>query len=149
MGEGEGTGFNVNVPLSPSADDATYAAAFDRIVLPIADQFAPELVLLSAGFDAHARDPLAGMVLTAAGFARLARGVRQLADRHAGGRVGVFLEGGYDLEGLESSLGATLAALTGQPGPTAPPAANVPALPSRHAHELAHVEKTLRDHWRL
>ena len=117
VGDADGKGFNVNLPLSAGASDAVYAAAFERIVLPVLDQYAPDLVLVSAGFDAHARDPLAGMMLTADGFGVMARGVRAIAEQHAGGRLGLLLEGGYDLEGLETSLLATLEAAARNPAP--------------------------------
>ena len=148
-GEGEGEGFNVNVPLSPNAGDATYRSAFDRIVAPVLDQFAPELILVSAGFDAHARDPLAGMVLTARGFGELARTIRTAADAHAKGRVGVFLEGGYDLEGLESSLAATLSGLTSPAPPPAPVVEERSPLSSRHGLELESTRQTLTRYWRV
>ncbi len=148
-GSGEGLGTNVNIGLSPNAGDQTYRAAFDRLVSPILDQFAPELILVSAGFDAHARDPLAGMVLTARGFGALARTVRAAADAHAHGRVGVFLEGGYDLEGLESSLSATVEALRGR-NEEPPVGADEPSpLSSRHGLELEHARKTLQPFFRL
>ena len=65
IGEGEGRGFTVNVPLSSGARRGDYAAAFERVVLPVLDAYAPELILVSAGFDAHKSDPLAGMQLDA------------------------------------------------------------------------------------
>jgi acetoin utilization deacetylase AcuC-like enzyme len=152
LGAGDGKGFNVNVPLSPNAGDATYRAVFDRIVTPVLDAYAPELIFVSAGFDAHARDPLAGMVLSADGFRHLAASVRGVAERHAKGRVGVFLEGGYDLEGLESSLGATLSALTGLAVKSPPDAgtdADAPPLSTRHGHDIHRAEKALAPYWKL
>ena len=150
LGTGDGTGFTVNVPLSPNAGDPTYRAAFDRIVCPVLDAYAPELVLVSAGFDAHARDPLAGMRVTAAGFGQLARAVGSIAARHAGGRVGIFLEGGYDLEGLEASLGATLAGFAGRdPGPSEAPSEEAPPLSMRHGQDLERSRKALSGYWKL
>src|SRR5204863_5015415 len=87
VGRGAGEGFTVNVPIEAGANDADYALVFDRIVEPVLDEFAPELVLVSAGFDAHERDPLAHMRLTRAGFETLVTTLARVADRHAAGRL--------------------------------------------------------------
>ena len=109
MGEGAGLGRIVNVPLPAAADDAVYRLAFDEVVLPALRRFQPELVLVSAGFDAHARDPLASMQLTEAGYGwmapRAARGRRRERRRP---RSALVLEGGYDLTALEESTAASL-----------------------------------------
>jgi acetoin utilization deacetylase AcuC-like enzyme len=149
IGEGEGKGFNLNVPLSAGAGDAVYAAAFDRLVLPVVDQFAPELVLVSAGFDAHVRDPLAGMMLTASGFGRMATALRGLADKHAGGRIGLILEGGYDLEGLESSLRAALEAAAAPASPSAEAVEEAAPLSVRQAHEIERAAHAAQPYWKL
>jgi acetoin utilization deacetylase AcuC-like enzyme len=109
-GTGRGEGYTINLPLAAGADDQTYAELFDGVILPAA-VYQPELVLVSAGFDAHAHDPLGGMRLTDQGFADLARRVVRIADEHADGRVLAFLEGGYDPHALAASVVATLAAL--------------------------------------
>ncbi|HEY0467461.1 MAG TPA: histone deacetylase [Polyangiaceae bacterium] len=108
-GTGDGRGYTVNVPLSPGAGDAAYAAAIERIVAPVLAQYRPGLLLFSAGFDAHRRDPLAQMELTDDGFRAIVR--RTLAALEPGTPVGLTLEGGYDLIGLGSSLGAVLGGL--------------------------------------
>ncbi|MEI7892199.1 MAG: histone deacetylase, partial [Myxococcales bacterium] len=104
VGESEGAGYTVNVPLSAHGGDGEYRSAFERILLPIAEAYAPELVLVSAGFDASARDPLAQMDLSDDAFGWMAQALAQVADRSAGGRIGLVLEGGYDLVGLEGGL---------------------------------------------
>ncbi len=104
IGEGDGRGFTVNVPLHAHGGDATYRAAFERVILPVADEFKPELVLVSAGFDAAARDPLAEMEVSSEGFGWMARAVADIADKHAKGRMALVLEGGYDLVALEAGL---------------------------------------------
>lgn len=114
VGADDGTGATVNVPLSPGAGDAEYAAAFDRIVAPVVDEFRPELVLVSAGYDAHRDDPLASMRLDAGSYARFTTTLVGLAERHAKGRIGLVLEGGYDLSALEASLAASVRALAGK-----------------------------------
>ncbi len=103
-GEREGAGYTVNVPLAAGGGDSVYRGAFERVILPVLEEYAPELVLVSAGFDASARDPLAEMTLSAEAFGWMARELRTIADRSAGGRIGMVLEGGYDLVALESGL---------------------------------------------
>ena len=112
-GVGRGAGYTINVPLAPGADDDTYVEVFDQVILPAASAFRPQIVLISAGFDAHANDPLGGMLVTERGFGTLARRVVQLAYTHAEGRLVACLEGGYDPLALAGSVVATLAALDG------------------------------------
>ncbi len=114
-GRGRGEGFTLNVPLRPGLGDADWLRAFDERVLPAARAFRPELVLVSAGFDAHAADPLASTRLSEAGFAALARRVVDLAADHAGGRVVAVLEGGYDPPALGRCVAAVLRVLDGAP----------------------------------
>lgn len=107
-GAGAGTGYTVNVPLPAGCGDAEYLRVFRDIVLPVVDQFEPEWVLVSAGFDPHQRDPLGGMGVTEEGFAGMARQLLDLADRYAGGQIAFLLEGGYDLTALKMSVAAVL-----------------------------------------
>jgi len=110
-GAGRGLGFTVNVPLAAGAGDAEFAAAFRDRMEPAAREFRPDLVLISAGFDAHEADPLGGMKMTPAGYADLTRIVRRVAQATARGRIVSVLEGGYDLDGLAASVEAHLRAL--------------------------------------
>lgn len=96
----------LNLPLPPGTTGAAYMRAFGDQVLPALDDFAPELVLISAGFDAHRSDPLAQMALETADFATITHALCDIADRHAGGRVVSTLEGGYDLDALGASVAA-------------------------------------------
>jgi acetoin utilization deacetylase AcuC-like enzyme len=107
-GEGKGEGLILNVPLPAAGTDAVYRLAFTEVVLPALRRFAPELLLVSAGFDAHARDPLASMQMTEAGYGWMGRALREVAEETAGGRLGLVLEGGYDLTALEASTAASL-----------------------------------------
>jgi acetoin utilization deacetylase AcuC-like enzyme len=111
-GVGEGLGTTVNVPLPAGSCGDAYRQAIDEVVVPLAERFRPTWLLLSAGFDAHRRDPLTDLGLTAGDYGDLT--ARLLALVPAGRRV-VFLEGGYDLEALGSSSAAALAALVGDP----------------------------------
>jgi acetoin utilization deacetylase AcuC-like enzyme len=103
----------VNAPLRPGSDGDVFREAFEAAVLPRIDAFRPDLIIVSAGFDAHWRDPLANLMLTEADFAWATKKLMDLADRHAGGRVVSLLEGGYDLDGLSKSVAAHLDALMG------------------------------------
>jgi acetoin utilization deacetylase AcuC-like enzyme len=111
IGSGAGVGFTVNLPLAAGATDADYDLVYSRIALPIVRQFRPELIVVSAGYDAHADDPLAGMRLTAPYFGHLMSGIAELANECCGGRVVAVTEGGYDLRALAASLTASLHAL--------------------------------------
>jgi acetoin utilization deacetylase AcuC-like enzyme len=116
-------GATVNVGLPSGAGDADYAAVFDHVFVPALDRFRPDLVLISAGFDAFEHDPLAGMRVTHAGFAAMARRLRAVADRHAEGRLVAVLEGGYDLDGLAGGMTGVLSVMAepaGVPDPIAP-----------------------------
>ncbi len=110
-GTGRGAGATLNVPLPAGSGDADYAHAFETALVPAARAFRPEFVLVSAGFDAHAADPLGGMQLTAAGFADLTRRACRLAGAACAGRLVSVLEGGYALGALADSAAAHLAAL--------------------------------------
>jgi acetoin utilization deacetylase AcuC-like enzyme len=113
VGVGEGRGFTVNIPLEAGATDADYALVFGAVVRPVVEQFAPDLILVSAGFDAHARDPLAGMRLTTRAFGAMTTELRDLADRLCAGRLVAVTEGGYDLRALEDSLTTVVDVLNG------------------------------------
>ena len=104
-------GATVNVGLPAGSTDRDYLAAFDHVLCPAIERFAPDLLLVSAGFDAHHADPLAGMRVTRMGFSGMAQRMRAAADRLCGGRWVVALEGGYDLGGLGEGATASLAAL--------------------------------------
>lgn len=103
-GEGDGKGYTINVPMTAGGGDGVYRGAFERVILPALDEYAPELVIISAGFDASARDPLAEMSLSADAFGWMARQLRKVADKSANGRILLALEGGYDLVALEAGL---------------------------------------------
>ncbi|QIL21332.1 histone deacetylase family protein [Thermomonas sp. HDW16] len=98
-----GDGNIVNAPLPPDADGALFRAAWTSTLLPAVDAFKPQLLLISAGFDAHRRDPLAQLRLETDDFAWISRALAQLANRHSGGRIVSTLEGGYDLQALAES----------------------------------------------
>ena len=113
IGEGAGEGFTVNVPLTAHGGDGVYRASFEQVLLPIAEAYAPELVLVSAGFDAAVRDPLAQMEVTSEAFGWMARALTDVAAKSAKGRIALVLEGGYDLVSLESGLGRAIGGMMG------------------------------------
>ncbi len=123
IGRGAGEGYTLNIPLAAGATDADYDRIFRAAIVPVLDAFQPELVLLSAGYDAHERDPLGGMRVTVEGFVAMARALRRVADRHASGRLVAVTEGGYDLEALGRCLEATLGVLSAPRVDDAPPVA--------------------------
>ncbi len=111
-GSGDGLGFTLNIPLSAGGGDGIYRGAFERILLPALHEFRPELVIVSAGFDASLRDPLAEMALSAEAFGWMARELRRVADASAEGRILLTLEGGYDLVSLEAGLLSAMLGMT-------------------------------------
>jgi acetoin utilization deacetylase AcuC-like enzyme len=113
VGRGAGKGYNINVPLGAGHDDADYLSVFEGLLMPAARRFAPQFILISAGFDAHREDPLGGMRLTSGGFAAMTRALMELADRHCPGRVVGALEGGYNPAAQARAVIAVAEALMG------------------------------------
>lgn len=111
-GAGAGEGYTINAPVGAGSGRRQYEEIFREVLLPTARRFSPELVVISAGFDAHRRDPLSNVALEAEDFGLLTRIVTDLAAETADGRVVSLLEGGYDLEGLRESVAAHLRYLT-------------------------------------
>src|SRR5262249_51683156 len=100
IGRDAGRGFTVNLPLEVGAVDEDYQIVFSRMVRPVLREFEPDLLIISAGYDAHERDPLGGMRLTTAAFGAMTRELRAVADDCCRGRIVAALEGGYDLHAL-------------------------------------------------
>lgn len=112
-GRGQGEGYTVNVPLSVGNGDEEYVTIFKKILKPIALEYNPEIILVSAGFDIHYNDPLGGMNVTPEGFSALTRSLMNIANECCDGKVVITLEGGYDLDGLRDSVKAVLKELAG------------------------------------
>jgi acetoin utilization deacetylase AcuC-like enzyme len=125
VGVGRGEGATVNVPLPAGSGDAEYLGVVERLLAPVARAFRPELILVSAGFDAHRDDPLAAMEVSGAGYRALAARVLALASEVCGGRVAFVLEGGYAASGLREGVAGLLAASL--EGPSGEPPVEVPA----------------------
>jgi acetoin utilization deacetylase AcuC-like enzyme len=112
VGSGEGVGYTINAPVPKGSDEEVWVSVLEHVIVPAGSEFGPDLVLISAGFDAHRDDPLGGCRLEAGSFAQMACHVRDLA-RQAGAPVGVVLEGGYNPAALAESVAATISALDG------------------------------------
>jgi acetoin utilization deacetylase AcuC-like enzyme len=149
IGRGDGQGFTVNIPLEVGAVDEDYRVVFTDIVIPVLSQFRPGLVLISAGFDAHERDPLGGMRVSSPAFAAMTLELRQVAESHSGGRLAAVTEGGYDLHALAESLGLLTEVLGPEKaGPAEWPKAG-PVSPTRGRTAVAAARSALSPFWRL
>lgn len=116
MGDGAGKGTTINVPLPPGSGWSVYDPVFRQVLWPVADRMKPDLVLLSAGFDAHWKDPLGDMRLSNADFSDLTLEVAEIADRYCNGRLVVVQEGGYHMDAVAQCMATTLVALSGSDG---------------------------------
>lgn len=122
-GLGPGRGLTANFPLHPFSGDRAFLTILDELILPLLDRYAPQMILVSYGFDAHWRDPLGNLRLSASAYGELVAGLAAWADRNCAGRIALFLEGGYDLEAARACSLAVTAALLGLPASTSPEAA--------------------------
>ncbi|RLC63569.1 MAG: histone deacetylase [Chloroflexi bacterium] len=143
-GSGAGKGSVLNVPLPPRVGDEGYARIFDQLVWPLAERFQPDLILVSAGYDAHWSDPLAQMNLSLAGYARMAQELVRMANRLCEGRIVFTLEGGYELDVLAHGVLNSFYAMLGEStvsdpiGPSPHPERSVSELIGR-LKEIHHV----------
>jgi acetoin utilization deacetylase AcuC-like enzyme len=147
IGRGKGLGFTVNIPLESGSTDGDYTDVFKTVAIPVIDQFRPELLLISAGFDAHERDPLARMRLTGAGYASLTKALCDAADRHCHGHVVAITEGGYDLSALKNCLELCVGVLAGSTTPA--PAEPMRAATARSRAAVAAVRSAQAKYWRI
>jgi len=153
IGSGAGTGFTVNLPLEVGAVNDDYRVAFSEVVVPVLRQYDPDLLLVSAGFDAHERDPLGGMRLTSAAFGAMTMELRKVAEECCGGRIALMTEGGYDLRALTESLESVVDALAilspGSPRSLEPkwPASGVASDRGRAAVSAA--KRVLAPYWKM
>ena len=146
LGAGQGKGFTVNIPLEAGAHDGDYALVHEAIVAPVLQQFAPHLIIVSAGFDAHESDPLASMRVTTAGYARIVGGLAAAAAQQRSA-LALVTEGGYDLAALAACLEGSLHAID-TADPPAPGPDTLPAAP-RGERTLAAVRAAQAGYWRL
>lgn len=146
-GRGDGEGFTVNVPMEAGSGDEDYDAVFDRVVVPVLEAFAPELLLVSAGFDAHERDPLAGMRLSTSGFGSLMARLAAVSGSACVGRMLLVTEGGYDASALASSLDRSLSVMAGD-SPAPRGAGAGAAVGERGARAAARARAVQARYWR-
>jgi acetoin utilization deacetylase AcuC-like enzyme len=123
IGERDGQGFTINCPMPAQLGDGDFQKIYSELLIPVAEAYKPDLVLVSAGFDGHRRDPLGAMNVSDEGYAHLCGLVCEIADRYADGRLALFLEGGYDLQGLTGSVRSCIEVLTGSTPPESSEAA--------------------------
>jgi len=144
VGRGDGEGYTVNLAFPAGFGDAEYREAFHKIVEPIARQYDPQFVLISAGFDAHVRDPLGGMQVTESGFEAMAHMLLEIARDHCDSRCAAILEGGYDLRAIRNSAQQVLDEFrTGTALPSAAPAT------SRGSALIELIRRVQSSYWRL
>jgi acetoin utilization deacetylase AcuC-like enzyme len=141
VGRGEAEGRTLNIPLPGGCGDSHYTAACEQVVLPVCRQFEPDFVLISAGFDAHLRDPLAGMRVSNEGFASMARRLLRVIAEVSDGRCAAVLEGGYDLQALSGSVLAVLEEL----GSTPTPEPDVPTEEDTFLHGVLDIQRRYWD----
>jgi acetoin utilization deacetylase AcuC-like enzyme len=137
----------VNLPLEAGAVDDDYRLVFADVIAPILRQFRPDLILVSAGFDAHERDPLGGMRVTTAAFAAMTMELRAVAEECCAGRIVAVTEGGYDLEALAASTDVVIDALNGPLSGAVWPVSGV--LSRRGETSAAAARRALAPFWRL
>jgi acetoin utilization deacetylase AcuC-like enzyme len=148
IGFGTGAGRTVNLPLEVGATDEDYQLVFDQVVLPVVRQFDPDLLLISAGFDAHERDPLGGMRVTSPAFAAMTAALRQEAESLCDGRIVAVTEGGYDLRALGECMRHVIEVFSAEKAPRAAwPSATVAS--TRGRESATQTKAALARHWKL
>jgi acetoin utilization deacetylase AcuC-like enzyme len=144
VGQRDGEGFTINVPMEAGCTDADYLLVHRAVILPVLDAFAPQLTLVSAGYDAHEDDPLASMRMTAGGYGAVVAGLRGLAARH--GALALVTEGGYALPAVAACLEASFAAIDRDDDP--PAAEALSAATARGERAVAAARTALKPYWR-
>jgi len=147
IGHGRAAGFTVNLPLAAGATDDDYHLVFREVVVPVLTQFKPDLVMLSAGFDAHENDPLGGMRLTTAAFSAMTRDLRAVAEECCRGRIVAVTEGGYDLHALAACADGVINTLEGAPSHAPWPTSQIESHRGRESVTLA--RHALKGYWKL
>ena len=141
VGSGKGEGYTANFPLPPGTGDVGYRAITEELIIPLIDRFGSEIILVSYGFDPHWRDPLGHLQLSASGYGGLIKMLCKWADMNCGGKIVLFLEGGYDLEAGYACTQSVIAAMLGIPfvdplGPSPRPEGGSWQAVARNAHQI-------------
>ncbi len=147
LGEGNGKGYNINLPLPPGTSDNSFLQGLSNLFPPIVDQFQPTAILVSAGYDAHFRDYLTNLQFSATAYLKATQLIMETAEKYCNGRVIMFLEGGYDLQALSESIYNTLVTMScqGVPIPEEAPAEDPRISP--YLQKLLSELKTLLKPW--
>ena len=144
VGQNQGEGFTFNVPLAAGANDADYDLVFRSLITPVLRSFSPELLIVSAGYDAHERDPLAGMRVTTQGYAAMTRHLLAVAAECCQGRLAAVVEGGYDLQALTECLESTIQILDQVPSGQIP---TFDGIPERADAVIDSIRRVQRPYW--
>jgi acetoin utilization deacetylase AcuC-like enzyme/predicted amidohydrolase len=148
IGRGDGAGYTINLPLPAGSGDASYQRAFAEVILPVAEQFRPDIVLVSAGQDCHHADPLSEMGVTIDGLRAMARAAQEMANRHCDDRLVVALEGGYNLHTLPFLVLALLDEIGGLGFNVSEPVPLEPRPePAAAAEVIARARESLSPYW--
>ncbi|MEM3737681.1 MAG: histone deacetylase [Candidatus Bathyarchaeia archaeon] len=150
IGEGEGKGYKVNIPLPHRSNDHVYLELFKSIVTPIVEQFKPDMVLASVGYDAHQSDPIANILLTTNGYMEVFRQMLSLSERLCGGKFVACLEGGYSSTALSKTLPATVAVMAGTSLDVEEQIYDVSAIPTTEARRIIErLRQALGGYWKF
>ncbi len=141
VGKGEGEGFTVNVPLQAGTTDTGYLYVLENILVPIAMDFKPEFVLVSAGFDAHINDPLASMNVTSSGFGLFTEMIKGIAEKSCDGKMVIALEGGYNLNALAESVLAVFESLLARDERSEKKADGIPEPMKKRVEEIRRAQR--------
>ena len=144
-GRGKGAGFTLNFPLLSGKGDEDLLWIYQRVLLPVAEQFKPEFILVSAGFDISECDPLGGMRVSAEGFGRLTAALMEAAGTSAQDRLALFLEGGYDLPSLKAGVKEVLLRLAGEVRTPV----SLASITEASRREIEPLVQVVRKHWKL
>jgi len=150
IGIGEGKGYKINIPLPYQSDDSIYLKAFNEIVLPVSEEFKPELILISAGFDAHHSDDISSIQLSAFIYNEMTKQMVKLSNKYCNGKLIACLEGGYSHDTLSKSLPATVAALTQTEIKIDDRKPEAPNYTKNKAEEtIKNIKKKLNQYWKI
>jgi acetoin utilization deacetylase AcuC-like enzyme len=146
IGHGDGTGFTVNLPMEAGCVDGDFAQAYQQVTIPVLREFRPELLLVSAGFDAHQRDPLAGMRMTTEGYGLLISLLLAAADELCNGRIVFVTEGGYDTSALRECIEKVIALASAAEAPSQPTTSVIPS--EGGSRTVQQVKRAQASYWR-
>jgi acetoin utilization deacetylase AcuC-like enzyme len=146
LGEGEGKGYTVNIPLLPGNGDREFLLIYKHLILPIVEEYQPDFILVSTGYDIHAADPIGGMAVTTQGVTQICKMLFETAEKLCGGRLACFLEGGYNLDVSAACVVPSIQVLQDDLETFAPMNVHIPG--SRIRPVLKQVKDALSPYWK-